>query len=183
VAAVLSSCGIQNQAGDSSSAAKTKNFALLSDKVCFDSEGEKRQAWQQYFEGWLLWEDAQPRLFRRYWDGLARQYGRSDGLNLILTAQIGGCTQQFASSSEEVSESLASVASSITSSSGEVPATTPSGNPPACLPQAWIDAGIAGYQEQINKTFPADWSKKQIDDYKAEMQKGIDAFKRSCVVK
>jgi len=180
VAAVLSSCGIQNQAGDSSSAAKTKNFALLSDKVCFDSFEERAHAIHDYVEGMDM-----PHLdpMRRYWDDLASEYGLLRGDDLIFTAQIGGCTQQFASSSAEVTESLAAVVSSITSSSGEVSATTPSGNPPACLPQAWIDSGIAGYQEQINKTFPADWSKKQIDDYKAEMQKGIDAFKRSCVVK
>ena len=80
-------------------------------------------------------------------------------------AQIGGCTQAFATSSAEAS------------------AATPGGNVRSCLPQAFIDSGIEGYTEQINKTFPADWSKEMIDNYKAEMQKGIDTLKGTCVSK
>ena len=51
LAIVMSSCGIQNQAGDSSSApaaGKTKNFALEADNVCFEDEAERQAAIANY---------------------------------------------------------------------------------------------------------------------------------------
>ena len=171
VAAVLSSCGIQNQAGDSSSAAKTKNYALGVKNVCFEDEAERETAIANYGD----WSAKGPHRgrtdFEVYWDNLAWEYGViwagqwAPGWDLMQQADVGGCSKEFATSSAEAI------------------AATPGGNVGSCLPQAWIDAGIAGYTEQINKTFPADWSQERIDEYKAEMQKGIDSFKRSCVVK
>jgi hypothetical protein len=174
LAIVMSSCGIQNQAGDSSgapAAGKTKNFALEADNVCFEDEAERQAAIANYGD----WGSKGPWRNRTdievYWDNLAWEYGViwpgqwAPGWDLMQQAQIGGCTQAFATSSAEAS------------------AATPGGNVRSCLPQEYIDAGIAGYTEQINKTYPADWSQEMIDKYKAEMQKGIDALKGTCVSK
>ena len=48
------------------------------------------------------------------------------------------------------------------------------GVPKECYPQDYIDATIAGFEQQRDKA-------DATDAYKAEMQQGIDTLKKTCV--
>ena len=164
LAIVMSSCGIQNQAGDSSSASgKTKNFALLADgKFCYDSPDEQQQAAQAL-------QDVHWGFHSNPFD--ADNNGVVEALDheavaipvrMALQAQIGGCP---------------------------APAPTASGGDEAaaeaalfsCVKPEEKQRMIDGYKEQIAKTeYPADWSASVIADYKAQMQRGLEVAELIC---
>ena len=60
--------------------------------------------------------------------------------------------------------------------SGSVPVVPLQSNgvPKECYPQDYIDATIAGFEQQRDKA-------DATDAYKAEMQQGIDTLKKTCV--
>ena len=60
--------------------------------------------------------------------------------------------------------------------SGSVPVVQLQSNgvPKECYPQDYIDATIAGFEQQRDKA-------DATDAYKAEMQQGIDTTKKTCV--
>ena len=171
LAIVLSSCGLQNSASESSddatAAGKTKNFAL-SNGYCYDSFAQWDEAnnaawaaWDSAVEAgdessateWAIFSPVEPHLIEGDsdlgnwdpnfdWDTWA--LGLEDGVPCP-----GGTT--FAESPH-------------------VPVVSVK----ACYTQEFIDATVAGFTEQRDKPDAS-------DDYKAEMQKGIDAVKGSCV--
>jgi hypothetical protein len=167
LAIVLSSCGLQNDASDSSgdatAAGKTKNFAL-SNGYCYDSlaqwEEANNAAWAAWDVSdkslateWAIFSPVEPHLIEGGpdignwdpnfdWDTWA--LGLEDGVPCP-----GGTT--FAESPH-----------------------VPKVSVKACYTQEFIDATVAGFTEQLNKPDAS-------DAYKAEMQKGIDSVKGSCV--
>ena len=164
LAIVMSSCGIQNQAGDSSSASgKTKNFALLADgKFCYDSPDEQQQAAQAL-------QDVHWGFHSNPFD--ADNNGVVEALDheavaipvrMALQAQIGGCP---------------------------APAPTASGGDEAaaeaalfsCVKPEEKQRMIDGYKEQIAKTeYPADWSTAAIADYQDQMKRGLATAELIC---
>ena len=176
----MSSCGIQNQAGDSSSASgKTKNYALATDGTCWDSMERwnsdldatvaRMLAERGDFPGDLTWNGP----------GLGHSSASDPEYAAYVTAQVARLEPSSGAFYAEMTngEPCPAGTQSAAASSG----TT---NVRSCLPQALIDSGIAGFTEQLNKTdYPADWTQAMIDNYKAEMQRGIDALKGTCVSK
>ena len=139
LAAVLTSCGIQNQAGDSSSASgRTKNFALLSTGAyCFDDESEQ----QSYLEK----NSSQRREIRDYLyeDGMGyrlyrdlRNMNRSDRA-LANSAQIGNCPKEAVASSGDVTIAPEVVQNSTANQ---------------CVTVAERKSTLKGYDEQIANT-------------------------------
>ena len=177
LAIVLSSCGLQNSASESSddttAAGKTKNYALANDGTCWDN-----------IDSWILGFDAtvDNMIAERgeipedlAWDGPGTDHTSASDPEYAayITAQIARFLPSSDAFFEEMTNGEPCPAGTLSSSANER----------SCLPQALIDSGIAGFTEQINKDFPADWSQEMIDKYKAEMQRGIDALKGTCVSK
>ncbi len=163
IAIVLSSCGLQNTAsessGDATAAGKTKNFAL-SNGYCYDNVDQWIEA---NMAAWAAWRAAGADPSRRYeflsavdpslrpdntwdmnFDGDTWWAGLEDGVPCPV-----GTT--FAESND-------------------VPAVAVK----ACYTQEFVDATVAGFTEQRDKPDAS-------DAYKAEMQKGIVAISGGCV--
>ena len=125
LAIVMSSCGIQNQAGDSSGSGKTKNFALLADgQFCFDTEDEQ-------FAALIANDDAHDNWHMNRTTE-AEHMAIVDRMFFILDAQIGGCPAPAAASA---SEEIAAEAAVYT-----------------CVKPEKKQEMIDGYKEQIAKT-------------------------------
>ena len=178
LAIVMSSCGIQNQAGDSSSASgKTKNFALATDGTCWDSV----DAWIDEVVALenAIFAELGDFPFDLVWNGPGA--GFSSAEDPKYAEFVAANFRRFEPSKD------GNVWNEEIRNGEPCPAGTQSAstvNVRSCLPQALIDSSIAGFTEQLNKTdYPADWSQAMIDNYKAEMQRGIDALKGTCVSK
>ncbi len=163
IAIVLSSCGLQNDAsessGDATAAGKTKNFAL-SNGYCYDNMDQfleaNKAAWAAWYEAgedesrlYEIWKTNAPHIrpdntWDMNFDGDTWWAGLEDGVPCPV-----GTT--FAESND-------------------VPAVAVK----ACYTQEFIDATVAGFTEQRDKPDAS-------DAYKAEMQKGIDAISGGCV--
>ena len=168
LAIVMSSCGIQNQAGDSSSASgKTKNYALVNG-YCYDSIEQWQEAnnsvlaefYEKYngelsTEAWALLSTTQPHI-------------RPDGSyeeNFDFSATLAG-----------LNDGVPCPAGTTFAESSGVPVVPLQANglPKDCYTQEFIDATVAGFEQQRDKP-------DATDAYKAEMQKGIDTMKATCV--
>ena len=164
LAIVLSSCVLQNQAGDSSGSGKTKNFELLADgQFCYDSPDERQQAIQAFEEvhdGWhnnsfdadnngvVDWDDHK---------AIAKP------LDAAFFAQVGGCPAP-ALAAASTSEEIAAEAAVYT-----------------CVKPEKKQEMIDGYKEQIAKTdYPADWSASVIADYQDQMKRGLATAELIC---
>jgi hypothetical protein len=172
IAIVLSSCGLQNEASDSSGAGKTKNFALLAGGVfCYDSGEEQTTAR-------INAEDEMQKNIQQQQDAAIEGRNILEPpdlvflLNQINQAQIGGCVPgapgvvgaevQAAAEAGEVDPSVVAALYS-------------------CVEPEVKQAMIDGYKEQIAKTeYPADWSAATIADYKAQMQRGLEIAEIIC---
>ena len=176
LAIVMSSCGIQNQAGDSSGSGKTKNFALATDGTCWDSP----ESWNADLAVTTdrIISERGPLPGDLEWNGPGNGFSSADQ---EYADYVYSQVRRFEPSGDAFYKEMGN---------GEpCPAGTQSAagstvNIRSCLPQALIDSSIAGFTEQLNKTdYPADWSQAMIDNYKAEMQRGIDTLKGTCVSK
>ena len=169
LAIVMSSCGIQNQAGDSSgdetAAGKTKNFAL-SNGYCYDTVGE--------------WEVASKAAWSAAWAlENGRWYATQEQIAIVMPVEPllnsdgswGGddyyAWDKFVAGLED---GVPCPVGTTFAESNDVPA----GTGRDCYPQDYIDATVKAFTEQRDKPDAS-------DAYKAEMQKGIDAVKGSCV--
>jgi hypothetical protein len=165
IAIVMSSCGIQNQAGDSSGASgKTKNFAILADgQWCYDTPEEQMAANR-------VFEDVHMNWHRNPYDvNNDGEIGPGDHQSImenIFTnweAQIGGCpapAPAAASASEEIAAEAAVY---------------------SCVKPEKKQEMIDGYKEQIAKTdYPADWSAAAIADYQDQMKRGLATAELIC---
>jgi hypothetical protein len=163
LAIVLSSCGLQNQAGDSSGSGKTKNFALLADgQFCYDSPVEQQQAAQAFEDVHIAWHDNE---FDADNNGVVEWADHDvvvEPLFMAFDAQVGGCP---------------------------APAPTASGGDEAaaeaalytCVKPEKKQEMIDGYKEQIAKTeYPADWSTAAIADYQDRMKRGLATAELIC---
>jgi hypothetical protein len=134
LAIVMSSCGIQNQAGDSSSASgKTKNFALLKNGAyCFDDGAEQ----QSYIENIRRQRMNPPdELGFMVWRSL-RDMQRADD-RLARLAQIGNCPKKAVATSADVT---------IT------PEVVQNSTENQCISVADRKSTLKGYDEQIAST-------------------------------
>ena len=163
IAIVLSSCGLQNTAGESSgdatAAGKTKNFALAN-SYCYDSVDQWLNASQASYDAWQESGADEDRIYEfasvtephalpdNTWDWDFDWETWWAGLEDGVPCPVG---TTFAESND---------GSAVTGRD--------------CYPQDYIDATVKGLTEQRDKPDAS-------DAYKAEMQKGIDAVKGSCV--
>ena len=167
IAIVLSSCGSQNEASESSdtetAAGKTKNFALVQGGVCFEDAAEQLTANANYGN----WNDPN-NTFQDYWDALAYQQGviwegqAAPGWDLIWRAQIGDCPQVEvgAQGAEATLEGVEALSSS----------------PSACVKPDVKQKIIDGYTEQLARPVGGEVT----EAYLATMQKGLDVTNALC---
>ena len=169
IAIVLSSCGLQNSAsessGDATAAGKTKNFAL-SNGYCYDNIEQWSEANNSLFDAWSLkgipYSGPEFYLFMSPTQPHFRPDGTYDG-NFNFTEFFAGLTDGVP----------CPVGTTFAESNETVPLQS-NGVPKDCYPQDYIDATIAGFEQQRDKA-------DATDAYKAEMQKGIDTLKATCV--
>ena len=187
LAIVLSSCGLQNSASESSddttAAGKTKNYALATDGTCWDNMDSWNNdldatvgnmiAERGEFPGDLTWNGP----------GAGHSSASDPEYAAYVTAQVARFEPSGDAFYAEMTNGEPCPAGTLSASADSSSGGSSSANKRSCLPQALIDSGVAGFTEQINKDFPADWSQEMIDKYKAEMQRGIDALKGTCVSK
>ncbi len=168
IAIVLSSCGLQNDASDSSgdatAAGKTKNFALVNG-YCYDSVAQWEEAMNSAQAAWekagFLQDDRY-----EFMNGIDPRV-RPDN-----TFDFDYDWAEFWSSLDDgepcpVGTTFAE--SALAESAGASAVTAK-----ACYTQEFIDATVAGFTEQRDKPDAS-------DAYKAEMQKGLDAISGGCV--
>ena len=170
LAIVMSSCGIQNQAGDSSGSGKTKNFALTSGGFCFDTVDE----WNVAFHSAVSAANA---LENGLWIPTKEQIAIVMPVDPLLNSDgtftnIVDWDKFYAG----VTDGKPCPAGTTFAESGSVPVVPLQSNgvPKECYPQDYIDATIAGFEQQRDKA-------DATDAYKAEMQQGIDTLKKTCV--
>ena len=162
LAIVMSSCGIQNQAGDSSGSGKTKNFTL-SNGYCYDTVGEWEVASKSAWSAAYAVENGS-------WIPTQEQIAIVMPVAPLLNSDgsWGGddyyAWDKFTAGLED---GVPCPVGTTFAESNDVTAK-------ACYSQDYIDATVKGLTEQRDKPDAS-------DAYKAEMQKGIDAVKGSCV--
>ena len=170
LAIVLSSCGLQNQASESSGSGKTKNFALTSGGFCFDSIEEWNVAFNSAYS-------AARALGNGEWIPTQEQ------IAIVMTVDPLLNSDGTWNNAVDWSKFLAGIwdgkpcpAGTTFAESGSVPVVPLQSNgvPKECYPQDYIDATIAGFEQQRDKA-------DATDAYKAEMQQGIDTLKKTCV--
>ncbi len=163
IAIVLSSCGLQNDASDSSgdatAAGKTKNFALVNG-YCYDSVDQ----WVEADDAaWAAWEDAGEDRSRLYeFVSAVTPHIRPDN---TWDESFDGDTWWAG-----LEDGVPCPVGTTFAESNDVPVVAVK----ACYTQEFIDATVAGFTEQRDKPDAS-------DAYKAEMQKGIDAISGGCV--
>ena len=170
LAIVLSSCGLQNQASESSGSGKTKNFALTSGGFCFDSLEEWAVAHNSSYSAAMALENGE-------WIPTQEQIAILMPVDPLMNSD--GTYTNFVDWSkffDGVSDGKPCPAGTTFAESGSVPVVPLQSNgvPKECYPQDYIDATIAGFEQQRDKA-------DATDAYKAEMQQGIDTLKKTCV--
>ena len=170
LAIVMSSCGIQNQAGDSSSASgKTKNYALTAGGVCWDNVEQWDQLQQAF---WTEWRVGMPADLG--WD--RENSIHTSTIDPDFAARMTVAGMQFMPTNDP--NWFADLANGVPCpagvSPGELNGEAPVQSAKACYTQEFIDATVAGFAEQRDKPDAS-------DAFKAEMQRGIDAIKATCV--
>lgn len=185
LAIVMSSCGIQNQAGDSSSASagKTKNAALVNGQLCYESQNAYWDVinsvvnnWNANYYVWFPQGNVYPRnvIYIGNW-GVGVDYqndptGFADAYWAPYRSapKIGGCEELIALAGDTA------VGGTPTIAAGAVYVKE-------CVKPEVRQAMIDGYQEQIAKTdYPADWSDATIADYQNEMKRGLATAEKIC---
>ena len=168
IAIVLSSCGLQNDASDSSdgatAAGKTKNFAL-SNGYCYDNMDQ----WAETNNS--LWVEAvalEGGEFKHTPQQNAIMSPSNPHINPDGTydPNFSGWEAFWAG----LDDGVPCPVGTTFAESNDVPAVAVK----ACYTQEFVDATVAGFTEQRDKPDAS-------DAYKAEMQKGIDAISGGCV--
>ena len=174
LAIVLSSCGLQNQASESSddatAAGKTKNFTLVNG-YCYDNLDQWQVATNSLYEAAKDLEGGE-------WVGSSQQYAAMSPTNPHFGPD-GSWDQNYAGWDAfwaGLRDDVPCPVGTTFAESGSVPVVPLQSNgvPKECYPQDYIDATIAGFEQQRDKA-------DATDAYKAEMQQGIDTLKKTCV--
>ena len=178
LAIVMSSCGIQNQAGDSSSSSgKTKNIALVNGQACFETQEQLLTElsaaiglWNTNYYNWFPSGDVYPMdalnvgnfvigiNYQNDPTGFANRYWAS-----FISPIIGGCQDLIASVEGTVVEGTPTIAASVV-------------NVKSCLKPDVKQAMIDGYNEQLARPLGGEVT----EEYLAQMQKGLDVTKATC---
>ena len=163
IAIVLSSCGLQNTAGESSgdatAAGKTKNFALVNG-YCYDSSLQ----WKEALDAALIAWDAAGGDPSRFYEFM------SVTDPIIRPDNTWAMDFDWTKWWEGLLDGVPCPVGTTFAESNDVPAVPVK----ACYTQEFVDATVAGFTEQRDKPDAS-------DAYKAEMQKGIDAIMGGCV--
>ena len=163
IAIVLSSCGLQNSAGDSSgdatAAGKTKNFALVNG-YCYDSMAQWNEAFAAVIIAWEASGEDESRLYEI----------ASPVVPHIRPDNTWDENYDWGTWWAGLEDGVPCPVGTTFAESNDVPAVAVK----ACYTQEFIDATVAGFTEQRDKPDAS-------DAYKAEMQKGIDAISGGCV--
>ena len=166
LAIVLSSCGLQNTAsessGDATASGKTKNFAL-SNGYCYDSVAQWLEAEDAAWAAWIAAGSDNSRLYE--FIGPVYPMIRPDGV-LASWDTVNEKEKWW----DGLSDGVPCPVGTTFAESNDVPAVPVK----ACYTQEFIDVTVAGFTEQRDKPDAS-------DAYKAEMQKGIDAISGGCV--
>ena len=182
IAIVLSSCGLQNSAsessGDATAAGKTKNFALVNGQACFESESQLNIEaidavifWNNNYYGWFPNGDVYGTSTARFSNGLVV------GINYVndpsgfadnywapyISPLIGGCEEQIALLGEDVVAGIPNVATGAISVK-------------ACVKPEVKQSIIDGYTEQLARPVGGEVT----EAYLAVMQKGLDVSNAMC---
>ena len=178
LAIVLSSCGLQNSAsessGDETAAGKTKNFALVNGQACFESKDQFYTEYNAHIYNWNsnyhIWfpnaltfamtqtEYGVPYNFQNDGSGFADAYWAP-----FVSPNFGGCEEQIELLGEDVVAGISNVAT------GAISVKT-------CVKPEIKQSIIDGYAEQVAR--PA--GGEVTDEYIAKMQKGLDVSNAMC---
>ncbi len=163
IAIVLSSCGLQNTAsessGDATAAGKTKNFAL-SNGYCWDNMAQYLEAENAAFAAWRAAGADNSRTYEFVKSTVPNiRPDNTWDLDFDWTTWFAGFL-----------DGVPCPVGTTFAESNDVPAVAVK----ACYTQEFIDVTVAGFTEQRDKPDAS-------DAYKAEMQKGIDAISGGCV--
>jgi hypothetical protein len=163
IAIVLSSCGLQNSAsessGDATAAGKTKNFALVNG-YCYDNVDQWLEAINAASDAWNEAGADNSRLYEFV----------APVAPWVLPDNTVDRSFNYRTWGAGLEDGVPCPVGTTFAESNDVPAVPVK----ACYTQEFIDATVAGFTEQRDKPDAS-------DAYKAEMQKGIDAVKGSCV--
>ena len=167
IAIVLSSCGLQNSASESSgtetAAGKTKNF-LLVNGYCYESMDQWLGAASTT---WSLYSAAgQPR--DRMYEFLGTTHP------WVSPENNWDSTYDFQNFGANFDGEPCPVGTTFAESDLAESADTSVVNARTCYTQEYVDVTVAGFTQQRDKPDAS-------DAYKAEMQRGIDSIKGSCV--
>ena len=178
LAIVMSSCGIQNQAGDSSddatAAGKTKNYALTVSGYCWDNYDQWNQMQWEFWSEWLsgapgvdlIWDQGSSKIVSSA-DPAYAQRMTDASLGLMPTND----PNWWAGLTDGVPCPAGVEAGEV---NGEV--SVSSANIRACLKPEVKQAMIDGYTEQLSRPLGGEVT----EAYLAQMQKGIDITKATC---
>ena len=178
LAIVLSSCGLQNSAsessGDETAAGKTKNFALVNGQACFESQGQFYTELNAHINNWnsnyYIWfpngttyattvnEYGVPYNWQNDGSGFAEAYWAP-----FVSPIIGGCEEQIALLGEDVVAGISNVAT------GAISVKT-------CVKPEIKQSIIDGYTEQLARPVGGEVT----EAYLAAMQKGLDVANAMC---
>ncbi len=174
IAIVLSSCGLQNSAsessGDATAAGKTKNFSIVNG-YCYDNIDQWQEASNSLYAEALALEGG-------IWKPTPQQIAIMSQTN--PHANPDGTWDSYFSGGDAfwagLKDNVPCPVGTTFAESSDVPIVPLQSNglPKDCYPQDYIDATIAAFEQQRDKADAPDF-------YKAEMQKGIDTLKKTCV--
>ena len=154
LAIVMSSCGIQNQAGDSSSASgKTKNYALNNSGACFDDEASWRATWTSRYAYWESVGFNPPEEYNA-------EFAQLMPVNWLTGPDWNTFFRDLNNGELCPSGGIESIGSSTQ----------------ACVKSEIKQAMIDGYASQVNRPLGGEVT----EEYIAKMQKGLDISNAMC---
>jgi hypothetical protein len=177
LAIVLSSCGLQNSASESSddatAAGKTKNYALTVSGYCWDNYEQWNEVQMAFWNEWIagsngadLYWDQQSSTILSNADPAYAQQMTAASLGLMPTNDSNwwaGLTDGVPCPEGAVSAEDADVQASIS-------------NAPVCLKPELKQAMIDGWSEQANRPLGGEVT----EEYIAKMKRGLEVTKGTC---
>ena len=162
LAIVMSSCGIQNQAGDSSSASgKTKNYALNNSGACFDDEASWRATWTSRYA---------------YWESVGFNPPEEYNAEFAQLMPVNWLTgPDWSTFFRDLNNGELCPSGGIESLENEDQSSTGSSTQ-ACVKPEIKQAMIDGYASQVNRPLGGEVT----EEYIAKMQKGLDISNAMC---
>ena len=165
LAIVLSSCGLQNTAsessGDETAAGKTKNFALVNSGACFDDEETWRATWMSRYFYWESRGFNPPEEYNA-------EFAQLMPVNWLSGPDWDTFFRDLNNGELCPSGGIESLEIDDQSSTGS--------SAPVCVKPEIKQAMIDGYTSQVNRPLGGEVT----DEYIAKMQKGLDVSNAMC---